>query len=76
MKLRLAHNPITRTRMHLFKRHAPNDMKKEDLLVKRWIITDRQLALMGLREETDAGESVRVPNPIHGEARTAPYPVF
>jgi hypothetical protein len=40
MKLRVAHNPTTRTRMHLFKRRAPNDMKKGDLIAKWWIITD------------------------------------
>jgi hypothetical protein len=40
MKLRLAHNPTTRTRMRLFKRRAPNDMKKGDLIAKWWIITD------------------------------------
>ena len=40
MKLRVAHNPTTRTRMRLFKRRAPNDMKKEDLIAKWWIITD------------------------------------
>src|ERR1035437_9356177 len=35
-----AHNPTTRTRMRLFKRQAPNDMKKGDLIAKWWIITD------------------------------------
>ena len=34
-------NPTMRTRMLLFKRHAPNDMKKEDLIAKWWIIADR-----------------------------------
>jgi hypothetical protein len=40
MKLKLAHNPIKKTRQVLFKLRAPNDMKKEDLFVKSWIITD------------------------------------
>ena len=46
MKLRLAHNPTMRTRMLLFKRHAPNDMKKEDLIAKCWIITDSKSHFM------------------------------
>jgi hypothetical protein len=38
--VRLAHTPTTQTRMRLFKREAPNNMKKEDLVAKWWIITD------------------------------------
>ncbi len=45
-KLRLAHNPTTRTRMRLFKRKAPNGMKKGDLIAKCWIITDPESGLM------------------------------
>jgi hypothetical protein len=40
VKVRVAHNATTRTRMRLFKRRAPNDMKKGDLIAKWWIITD------------------------------------
>ncbi len=32
--------------MRLFKRQAPNDMKKGDLIAKWWIITDPELALI------------------------------
>ena len=32
--------------MRLFKRQAPNDMKKEDLIAKWWIITDPELVLI------------------------------
>jgi hypothetical protein len=45
IKLRLAHNP-SRTRMLLFKRLAPNDMKKGDLIAKWWIITDPEAVLI------------------------------
>jgi hypothetical protein len=31
--------------MRFFKRQAPNDMKKEDLYAKSWIITDPRRAL-------------------------------
>jgi hypothetical protein len=31
--------------MRLFKRQAPNDMKKGDLIVKWWIITDLPLGI-------------------------------
>jgi hypothetical protein len=51
MELRLAHNPIPRTRTLLFKQRAPNDMKKEDLLVKWWIITEP--ILMRLADESE-----------------------
>jgi hypothetical protein len=34
------HTRTTRTRMRFFKRQAPNDMKKRDLIAKWWIITD------------------------------------
>jgi hypothetical protein len=40
-----AHNKATKTRKRLFKRKAPNDMKKEDLIAKWWIITDLALRL-------------------------------
>jgi hypothetical protein len=46
MKLRLAHKTTTGTRMRLFKRQAPKDMKKEDLIAKWWIITDPAPHLM------------------------------
>jgi hypothetical protein len=45
MKLTLAHNPTMRTSMLLFKRLAPKDMKKGDLIAKCWIITDPESAL-------------------------------
>jgi hypothetical protein len=45
MKLTLGSKRTTRTRTILFKRKAPNDMKNEDLNVKSWIITDRQLLI-------------------------------
>jgi len=45
-KLRADHTPTTQTRMRLFKREAPNNMKKEDLVAKWWIITDPVLLLM------------------------------
>src|SRR5579859_747715 len=45
VKLTLANNAITEARMHFFKRQAPNDMKKEDLVAKWWIITDRRDAI-------------------------------
>jgi hypothetical protein len=45
-RLRVAHNPSTGTRMRLIKRQAPNDMKKEDLIAKRWIIADLEPALI------------------------------
>src|SRR5579872_904790 len=35
-----AHNPTTRARTRFFKRQAPNNMKKRDLLAKCWIIAD------------------------------------
>jgi len=41
-----AQNRATRTRMRFFKRQAPNDMKKGDLIAKWWIITDPALRLM------------------------------
>jgi hypothetical protein len=31
--------------MRFFKREAPNDMKKEDLFAKWWIITDLPLSI-------------------------------
>src|ERR1700756_764485 len=40
MQIRQAHNPTVTARMRFFKRAAPNNMKKEDLLVKSRIITD------------------------------------
>jgi hypothetical protein len=43
---RVAHNASTRTSMLLFKRLAPNDMKKGDLIAKWWIITDPEAGLM------------------------------
>jgi hypothetical protein len=49
MKLRLADTPSTRTRTLLFKRRAPNDMKKGDLVAKRWIITDPSPVLIPAR---------------------------
>ena len=47
MKPRLAHSPTTTTRKRLFKRQAPNDMKKGDLIAKWWIITDPDAGLGG-----------------------------
>jgi hypothetical protein len=38
--------------MLLFKRHAPNDMKKGDLIAKWWIITDREPGLTPTSPET------------------------
>jgi hypothetical protein len=39
--------------MRLFKRQAPNDMKKGDLIAKWWIITDPERGLMrGTRDRT------------------------
>jgi hypothetical protein len=38
--------------MLLFKRHAPNDMKKGDLIAKWWIIADREPELMRASPET------------------------
>ncbi len=38
--------------MLLFKRHAPNDMKKGDLIAKWWIITDRERELTPTSPET------------------------
>jgi len=46
LKLRAIHTPSTQTRMLLFKREAPNNMKKEDLIAKWWIITDPAPMLM------------------------------
>jgi hypothetical protein len=40
MQLRLAHKTMARTKMRFFKRQAPKDMKKGDLIAKWWIITD------------------------------------
>jgi hypothetical protein len=39
-RLKPAHRPSTKTRTYFFKRQAPNDMKKEDLIAKWWIIAD------------------------------------
>jgi hypothetical protein len=44
-RLSPAHKRATRTRMRFFKRQAPNDMKKGDLVAKWWIITDPALHL-------------------------------
>jgi hypothetical protein len=44
-RVRLPHTPSTTTKMRLFKRQAPNDMKKEDLIAKCWIIADPELLL-------------------------------
>jgi len=41
---RLAHNPTTTIRTRLVKRQAPKNMKKVDLTVKSWIITDPNCA--------------------------------
>ena len=41
-----AHKPTITTRMRLFKRQAPNDMKEEVLGAKWWIIADPVLVLM------------------------------
>jgi hypothetical protein len=53
-KLRAAHTPTAQTRMRLFKREAPNNMKKEDLVAKWWIITDPVPLLMD-----DDGEQIQ-----------------
>ena len=42
MKLKLAQIAATSKRMRLFKRNAPNGMKKEDLYAKSCIIPDPQ----------------------------------
>jgi hypothetical protein len=39
-KFTLAHNPTTNIRTRFVKRQAPKNMKKVDLTVKSWIITD------------------------------------
>jgi hypothetical protein len=45
-KFKMAHNPTTSTRIRFFKRQAPKDMKKGDLIAKWWIIADPELALI------------------------------
>jgi len=51
IRLRLADNPTAKTRMRLFKRQAPNGMKKEDLIAKWWIITEPAPPFMRARVE-------------------------
>jgi len=46
-RFRPMHNPTTINTLFL-KRQAPNDMKKVDLTVKSWIITDPNRALRPL----------------------------
>jgi hypothetical protein len=43
------HNATTTIRMRFFKRQAPKNMKKLDLTVKSWIITDLNHALPEVR---------------------------
>ena len=57
MKLRLANNPRTLTRTLFFKRHAPNDMKKGDLIAEWWIITDLEHGLTALSPAHSGNES-------------------
>jgi len=45
IRLATAHKPTIRTRMLLFKRRAPNNMKKGDLSAKWWIIADPNPAI-------------------------------
>src|SRR6202140_2339644 len=78
MKPRLAHDPTTRARMVLFKRHAPNDMKKGDLIAKWWIITDPARRLT--RRSSGQVERLCFFRPFRlrydGGARIASHPVF
>src|SRR5580698_4451430 len=87
-KLRLAHNPRTGTRMRFFtllfmllcmlfcKRRAPNDMKKEDLIAKWWIITDPGPDFMLGSSGSNSGR-LRFfcsSSQVHGDARISSHP--